>query len=435
MKFSLSPFFKKRRNALIAGSVAVLLVVLFIVGVGGGTTSLATYKAMRGEFVIDISTTGELQAKNSVSISVPQRVWGNLRIVQLVVDGTIVKEGDFLLQFDSSEFDNRLLDRQQNLENQKAEFASTKASMESNMKQLETSYMNQQYSYEQAKLRFELMKYEAEAIRRNQELEFKKSELSLQQAKERIESQKIIDEVNTSRAELRVKQAERQVQDTIDMIGALTLTAPKGGMVVLQKMRTPTGFEKIKAGDTPHRGMELIAIPDLSVMLVKTWVNEIDIGRVAEGQQVVVTIDALEGPTFYGKVTSVATLARAEEGSDMKVFDVEVTIEGSDERLKPGMTAQCRIITENIPNVMYLPLESVFQKEDTTLVYVKGHGYDERLVKLGKKNADYVIIDDGISEGEEVALRDPTLPLEELGAGTAEKKGNGSSGRSGSAPL
>jgi len=131
----------------------------------------------------------------------------------------------------------------------------------------------------------------------------------------------------------------------------------------------------------------------------------------------------------------VATLARAEEGSDMKVFDVEVTIEGSDERLKPGMTAQCRIITENIPNVMYLPLESVFQKEDTTLVYVKGHGYDERLVKLGKKNADYVIIDDGISEGEEVALRDPTLPLEELGAGTAEKNGNGSSGRSGSAPL
>ena len=417
----------KSKKVFIRGGGALIIIagIVLIVRASIDSPNIATFEADVGEFIIDIRESGELKAAKSSSVGVPRRVYGQTRIVRIVEDGTIVKEGDFLVQFDASESEKRVLDVQNVLDNAKAELASQKASIESNMEKLENDYLIQQYSYEQSKLKYQQMKYEAESLKREQELEFKKAELLLQQAKKEVTSQKIIDEANISKAELKVKQAERNLKEAQEMLEALTLTAPKSGMVVLQEVYGMSGGrEKVKVGSTPWRGMELVSIPDLSVMQVKTQVNEIDISRVAVGQQVVITLNALEGPTFYGKVTNVATLARSEMGSDEKIFDVEVTIEGEDERLKPGMTAKCKIVTKKIDDVLFVPLETVFEKEDTTVVYVKNGRFIRKPVKTGEKNSDYIIIEDGLSEGEEIALRDPTLPLEEIGIEEAAESGN-----------
>ncbi len=428
---------KKKKTVIVVVAAIVVVVILLIMGIGSSIPSIATFDTEAGEFIMDIRSEGEMQAASSVTVSVPRRSRGGVRIASLAEDGVIVKEGDFLVQFDTSEAENRVQDRQDAFDNAEAELTTTQANIESTMKQLENSYLTQQFSYEQAKLRLELMKFEAEIKKREQELEFKKAELSLEQAKEKIESQKVINAANLSKAELRVKQAQKRLDEAQEMLDALTLTAPKSGMVVLQKIWTPNGREKVKIGDTPHRGMDIINIPDLSTMLVKTTVNEIDISRVAVGQQTVITLDALPGPAFYGKITSVATLARSEEGSDMKVFDVEVTIDGSDERLKPGMSAQCKIITGTAPDVLYIPLEAVFEREDTTVVYIKGRGFDRQVVRVGKKNSDYIIIEEGLSEGDRVALRDPSQQMEELGVATSQEQNNkpNNQKRSGSLPL
>ncbi len=434
MKFGMSRISRlsKNRKAL-AGIVlaAVAIVAFFVVSISSGTTSIATFTVEKGEFLIDITEKGELQAARSTSVSVPRRVYGSTRIMSIVEDGTMVEEGDFLVQFDTSEFENRVRERTNELENARAELASQKASIESNRKQMENNLIIQEYSYEQAKLKAQQMKYEAAARQREMELEFKKAELSLQQAREKLESQKIIDEANLSKAELRVRQAEQRLQEAKDMLDALTLTAPKSGMAVLQQIWGPNGREKVKVGSTPHRGMELVSIPDLSVMQVKTQVNEIDVSRVSVGQQAVITLDALDGPTFYGTVTNVATLATSERGSDVKVFEVVVTIDGQDERLKPGMSAQCKIVTNKVDDVLYVPLEAVFDKEDTTVVFVKNGGFEKRMVEIGSKNSDYIIVHTGIEAGEEIALRDPTMPLEDLGLeeeGSGNGNGKGGSG-------
>jgi RND family efflux transporter MFP subunit len=414
----------KKRPIIITTSVVILIILaLAFFRIGRGSPAASTYTVKPGEFVIDIKTNGELQAEKSVSVMVPGNAYYNLRVARLVDDGVFVEKGDFLLQFDTSEFEDNVKNRQNNLDNANAELASLKANIESTMQQLENSYITQQYTYEQEKLRLELMKFEAEAKKREKELDFKKAELSLQQAKEKIESQKVIDLANITKAELKVKQADMRLRQAQEQLASLSLTAPKSGMVVLQKIYSPNGLEKLKVGSTPWHGMELISIPDLTVMLVKTQVNEIDISRVQTGQQAVITVDALEGLTFYGKVTNVATLASTEEGSDDKVFDVEVTINGTHENLKPGMTALCTIIVDKIPGKLFVPLESVFEREDTTVVYVKKGGFSKRQVKVGAKNSDYIIIDQGVTAGEEVSLRDPTIPLEDLGL--EKKKENG----------
>ncbi|MCE5252233.1 efflux RND transporter periplasmic adaptor subunit [bacterium] len=409
----------KKRIVMVIGPIVFILGIILIFQVKSSASSVALFNVKRGEFVIDIQERGELNSSSSVTVSVPDRVYGDVRIVRVVEDGAMVKEGDFLVQFDTSEAERTVTDRQNELDNALAELASTKASIESNMKQLDSSYKTQQYSYEQAKLRFEQMKYEAESKRREQELNFKKADLALQQAQEKIESQKVIDQANIAKAEVRVKQAQMRRDQAQDQLDAMTLRSPKAGLVVLQEIYnwSTRTRDKVKVGDTPHRGMVLVSIPDLSVMLARTQINEVDISRVQLGQQAVITLDALPGPTFYGTITNIATLARRDEGSDVKVFDVDVTINEKDERLKPGMTAQCTLVTGRISDVLYVPLESVFEKADTTVVYIKDSGFSQRPIKVGRSNSDYIIVEDGLKEGEQVALRDPTLPLENLGAG------------------
>ncbi len=404
-----------KRSHFIFISVIALVVVAVVFWLGGDTADVALFTVKRGEFIIDLKERGELKAASSTSVGVPSRVWGSIRIVQVIEDGAFVKEGDVLVQFDTSEFLNRVKERENDLENAKAELASLKATNKSSMKELENSYLTQTYSYEQAKLNFEKMKYEAPARKREEELNFKKAELSLKEAKEKIESQKVIFEAQEKKAELKVKQQQMRYDEAVEQLESLTVKAPKDGMAVLQKIRSSNGtLEKVKVGDTPWRGMELVSLPDLSVMQVKTQVSEVDISRIEVGQRVIITLDALEEGTFTGTVTNVATLARTEPGSEVKIFDVEVTIEEKSEELKPGMTAQCKIIIDTVPDVLYVPLESMFQKEDTTVVYLKRHGFDMTEVKVGKKNNDYIIIEDGLSEGDQVALRDPTIDVEEF---------------------
>ena len=85
-----------------------------------------------------------------------------------------------------------------------------------------------------------------------------------------------------------------------------------------------------------------------------------------------------------------------------------------------------QIITGKIPNVISVPLDAVFEKADTTVVYVKKHGFEQRPVKLGSKNSDYVIIENGLAPGLEVALRDPSVRLEDLGKEPPKIKNNSS---------
>jgi multidrug efflux pump subunit AcrA (membrane-fusion protein) len=151
-------------------------------------------------------------------------------------------------------------------------------------------------------------------------------------------------------------------------------------------------------------------------MQASTVVNEVDISSIEKGQNVIITVDAIESRVYYGKITRVAPLARREETTNVKVFDVEVTIDSTDVLLLPGMTCQCQIITDRIPDVVSIPLQAVFQKEGKTVVYVmEPRSYKMREVSVGAKNNDRIIVVEGLEEGERVCLRDPTVPLEEIG--------------------
>jgi len=339
-----------------------------------------------------------------------------LQIIDMVDEGMTVQEGDFLIQLDTSEAQQRVDEDAAELENARAQLESEKATIASNMAQLESQLESQKYSYEQAELSLKMMQFEAEARRQEYVLNMKKAEVALAQAREKIESQKTIDRATLMKAELAVRQAELEVRESEQALEKLTLRAPRGGLVVYQEVWSGSGMKKVQIGDTPYPGMPVIGIPDLSVMQAKTTVNEVDISKVDRDQNVIITVDALEGATYYGKITRLAALARREESTNVKVFDVEVTIDSTDGALRPGMTCECRLILDRIPEAVSVPLQSVFQKEGKTLVYVAGAGGPRaREVKVGPKSSDRIVVEEGLGAGERVCLRDPTIPLEEIG--------------------
>ncbi len=410
---SMKEILKNRRVLAISGGVLVVL-ILVLWNIGSPSADVASGEVQQGEFIVSIKAKGELKAKNSQAVTVPRSSSFNIQIVRLAPEGGIVKAGAFLVQFDPTQAQQKLDEKQNALKNALAELESQKASIASNMAQIESALQTERYSHEQAKLRFEQMQYEAEAKRREQEINLRKAELSLKQAEEKIEAQKKIDAANLSKANLQVERAKLELGEAERELASLTLTAPIDGLVVYKEVWGPSGAAKVKVGDTPWRGQEVIEIPDLSVMQVKASINEVDVSRVAKGQQVIIKLDALPEPAFHGTVAQIATLASRKRNSNVKEFEVMILIDGSDPRLKPGMSASAEIVTDRLADATYVPLESVFEKDGKTVVYSAGSAKPIP-VEVGQKNADFIVINSGLKPGQKISLRDPTQPLEEIG--------------------
>lgn len=405
-----------RRWWLVGAAVAAVVVIITWTTVPQ-PAEIATMPAERGEFIIDVRTQGEIEALNSTNVSIPRgRRRMTLQIVRMVPEGTEVAAGDFLLQLDTGEAEQRVAEAENELATARAELDASRASIESNMAQLESQLQTEQYNYEQAQISYKMMEYEAEAKRREAGLGLKIAELELEQAKQKIEAQKVIDAATLQKGEIKIRQAEADLEEARQTLSSLTLTAPIDGLVVYQKIWAGGDMKKVQVGDTPYPGMPVIGIPDLSQMLVKTSVPEVDVSAIEIGQNVILTVDALGGETFYATVSRVAPLARRESATNTKVFDVEAEVDSTAAGLRPGMTCDCRIVTGRIQDALYVPRQAVFEKDNATVVYVmEGRSWERRTVEVGQRNRDRVIVLAGLEEGEAVCLRDPTLPLEEIG--------------------
>jgi RND family efflux transporter MFP subunit len=380
---------------------------------GGGV--VPTYPVVRGEFRISVVESGELKAQNSIVLSAPRTRFGTVQIVSLVEEGSQVAEGDFVIQFDTTEPQKLVDDKTAELEISLADQRKMKTDQDSRMKDLGHALVNQEASLELQELRQERMRFEAEASRREVELEVTRARLAVEQAREKIDTQKIIDNEERRKLELKLQQLRNDLSAAIKDMDKLTLTAPAPGLVVYRENWSTDA--KVQVGDNPWPGMPLIELPDLSRIVAATQINEVDVSKVAKDLDVIVTLDAFPEKSFTGHITDIATLATEKERrSSVKVFPVEAVLDQSDPIMKPGMTVKVEVVVERIPDVIHVPLESVFERGDGMICYVAANGsFAEREVTLGQRNDNFVVVQEGLEEGERVALRDPNLPLEAIG--------------------
>lgn len=386
-------------------------------GAGGGA-GVATHTVSRGTFVNSLTVTGELEAVNAKLISAPPVSWrfGPLKITKIVEDGKQVAEGDLLAEFDKSEVQKALTEAQAELEMAEAELRKAQANQASDIASMETDLKIAGLDLEIAKLELDQAGFKAEIDRKQLELKLENARIDLEKAKQELENKKKVNREEINKLELKASQVQTRLDEARETLAKLTIPAPSPGIAILRKSYMTRN--KFQVDDQCYPGWPLIGLPDLSRMKADVEVNEVDIAKVALDQEAVIRMDAFPDTSFEARVTDVATLARnRSRDSKVKVFDVTAEIEGQDDRLMPGMTVSCEIVVERVPDVLFVPLDAVFRQEGKTVAYVRnGRGFDAREVALGSEGNDKAIVKDGLSEGDEVALMDPTL----LEGGTGE---------------
>lgn len=187
------------------------------------------------------------------------------------------------------------------------------------------------------------------------------------------------------------------------------IIAPATGVIIgrgVEEGETVVGGTSAFGG-----GTELFTMADLSTLLVKAAINEVDIGKVQKGDRVALTVDAFPGDTAQGVVRLVPPAARLQER--VRVFDVEIVVTGGPRVLRPGMTANVRISGPLRTETLRVPVEAVLLKEGKPVVYkLGGSGPQPVPVTLGLSDLYFVEVLSGLGAGDSIALEDPVAALE-----------------------
>ncbi|HEX7153523.1 MAG TPA: efflux RND transporter periplasmic adaptor subunit [Thermoanaerobaculia bacterium] len=213
------------------------------------------------------------------------------------------------------------------------------------------------------------------------------------------------------------------------------IVAPMDGIVLTKNIEIG---ESITSGVSSfNAGTVLFSVADVAKMIVKAGVNEVDIGKIRVGMPVKVTLDAYPKIAFHGRIDRISPAVRLDD--KVRVFDVEVRLDAQGRELRSGMTANIEVAGEKKTKVLSVPVESVFQRDEGEIVFVKkmidpkavaapkAEGekkegdkkddkdawkqfFDKRVVTTGLADNSRVEILTGLEPGEEVALEDPTLP-------------------------
>ena len=415
------------KRILVIGGVVLAIIALVIfnrmTSRKGNINSYAEVK--KGLFEITVTNSGELVAEKSIDVKGPEIGMGSdhggdrggghgfdmhamdLKIQDIVPEGTVVKEGDYIAQLDRASYSNTLKDELENLKTMQTTV---------DMKILDTAVVltnqrddikNQRYVVEEAEITLAQSKYEPPATIRQAEIALDKAKRTLTQ---KIKGYSLIVEQNLADLNHQKMHLTRQIRLVNDLQAFLlkfTINAPASGMVIYKKDRLGN---KRKTGSNVNPFDRVIAtLPDLSSMISKVYVNEIEISKVKVGQKVNINVDAFPEKAFTGSVYSIANIGEQLPNSDSKMFEVQVKVDDSDPALRPTMTTGNKIIIKTYNDAIYIPTECV-QTGSDSIPFVYGKNKTKEIVILGESNEKHVIVEKGLEPGATIYLIPPQNP-------------------------
>ncbi|WP_258097165.1 efflux RND transporter periplasmic adaptor subunit [Marinoscillum pacificum] len=408
-----------KRNLAIGAIILVALISFFIwSGSDGSETGDLIVKVDKGEFVVDINTTGELEAISSTEIKGPSKL-RNYRVYQvniqhIIEEGTYVEKGQYVARLDPSDITTRIKDTQLELDEKQSQFEQTQLDTTLQMRQARDNLVNLKYTVEEKRLVLEQSQYEPPATIKKNQMEVDKAIRALKQAEEEYDIKRKQNVAKMQEVTAKLQKVRLELDGMMNLQNEFTIIAPEAGMLIYKK-----GWDgkPIKEGSQISAWEPTVAIlPDLSAMNSVTYVNEVDIRKMDEGQRVDIGLDAFPDKKLTGVVTRVANVGEQRPNSDAKVFELTIKLDAIDETLRPGMTTSNKIYTTVKEDVLSVPLEALHSFADSiSYVYVKdGLGYSEQEVELGETNANSAEIISGLKETQEVYLSLPTNSKVEL---------------------
>lgn len=415
---------------MILSSIIIAIIALFVVNkIPVRKKVINTYSEVeKGLFEITVTNSGELIAEKSIDINGPAiggstsqgynqgsgrpgmetRGGGmramDLKILDIVPEGTTVDEGDYIAQLDKSSYENTLLEELENFKTLQTNLEIKILDTAVVLSNLRDDIKNQEYAVKEAEIVVDQSEFEPPAIIRKAKINLDKERRTLDQKKKNndLRIAQTLTEINYEK--MLLFKGNMLVNDLQLFLGKFTITAPSSGMVIYKKDRNGV---KRDAGSTVNSYDRIIAtLPDLSSMISRTYVDEIEINKVKTGQKVNIKVDALPEKTFTGNVISISNIGEQLQNSDAKMFEVHIRVDGFDPSLRPSMTTGNKIIIETFVNVVYIPTECV-QAGPDSIPFVYGKNGTKQIVVLGKSNEKNVIVEQGLETGTTIYLSPP----------------------------
>jgi HlyD family secretion protein len=409
------PYLSKR-NLAIAGSVALILAATALVSATrAGVPDLPIADVTSGPYIDVIEIRGEIRPFRSVIVTAPSDA-GQLTIVRIARDGTHVKAGDVIVEFDPSTPQRELMARMTELKQALAQVEQVRAQARITAEARATGLMKAEYDVQRAELDLSGQEFLPR-------IEVEKFKLLLDDAKQRLAETKSRVAADAQAAEQNIATALRRVervQVEIDrrktVLENLQMKAPADGVVsVMLNFRTggPGQMpQEFRPGDQAWPNAPLIELPDLSSVHLLTRVEESDRGRMQNGQRASIRIDALPGSDLQATLTNISMLARPDFSTGFppgRNFEMKISVDKPDDRLRPGMSATARVAVGRIENAVLVPAGAVFSVDGQQVVYkLDGRTFTKVAIQVLRRGREHVAVKSGVAPGDKLALTDPT---------------------------
>lgn len=398
---------------------AALVTALFLTvpmhGVQTDADLIPTARVAQGDVPVVVHATGELRPVRSAGLVAPA-IGGPLQILQIRGTGTPVKEGDVVVEFDTTEQEEKLAQAVSALAQAEQEIAKMRADIVVQRAEAQVTLLMARFDVRRAEL-------DARANELVSAIDAQKNVLMLEEAKGRLAqlegdltSRDATDRASVAVLEEKRNKAQLEKETAQRNIDQMRIRAPFDGLVAVKGNDTNgaawTGMvvPEYREGDTVWPGRPVAEVLHASGLELIAKVTEYDRAHLNAGQKADVTIHALQGTALPATIKSVAGASRRSDffGWDStRTFDVSLQITGGTENLHPGLTTQIRVTADPIKGARYLPRQALFEQDGKPVVFVRrGRSFEPRPVKISDRTETHIVVAD-LPVGTEVALRNP----------------------------
>jgi multidrug efflux pump subunit AcrA (membrane-fusion protein) len=369
-----------------------------------------TSEVQKGTFISEVIISGEAQSTSLKKIKGPANLrkfkLRDIKIQDLIPEGTVVKEGDYVGRLDPSGVNEQIIDAKLNLEAALSKYTQQELDTTLTLKQERNSIKDLEFNMEETRLELKQSIYEPPATIRKLEINLEKSERDIKEKRENYSIRQRQARAKMVEVGTEVSKIKKQLKALTDLLASFTIYSDSQGMITYAK--NWRGDKKIVGSTISPWDPTIANLPDLTKMESKTYANEVDIRKIKKDLPVKIGFDAFPDIELDGFVSDVANVGENKRGSDIKIFQIQIRLSDTNDNIRPGMTTSNRILTYSKDEVLTIPLEAVFSKDSISFAYVKkGFSIEKKQIELGEANNDLIIVSQGLKEKEIVYLTKP----------------------------
>jgi multidrug efflux pump subunit AcrA (membrane-fusion protein) len=374
-----------------------------------------TASVTRGVYTDVVEIRGQVQPVRSTYVTAPYNA-GELQILKMASNGTAVKGGDVVAEFDAVTLRRTIQEKQSELRTAKAELAQAVAQSEITVEERQAAVEKGRFEVVKARLSMGEVGLVSEIEAARGKLALADAEQRLREAEAAVASAKANAGADRDTRERRIVKVEQELTLAQTRVTALHVKAPVDGTVSIlpnyrASMSPGSSAPEFRTGDKVWPGAMILELPDLSSVFLTARIDEGDRGQLALNQTATIRVDAIADRDYHASVSEISVLARIDYNSGWpppKQFDLEMAITDPDTRLRPGMSAMARITVGSLPDVLLVPSASIFFENGQTVVFRLGRrAYEAVPVEIIRRGRDQAAVKASLEPGDRIARRRP----------------------------